>query len=394
MTGYQKPLRVHPAAAIGEEFRCGQEQYLREAPVQGTISEPNRRGSVVHWDGRTYHPTLPSDLEDEKPAYISGRNLIDFAIGLDGKGSPVRLSYLKDRYPGVYRSICPPISRLPFFTGIIELREVAAKAAEDVSMPHARERAQSLRSYNTIKGYPGTLSFPSSNGDAQELPGDKKEAFMLLAEVGKEARELLARDEEPVEWDMLVRTRRALDNYQETAFSLYAKNMGLAHRALRSRGIPRDSALSDACETAAQTALLRAVLAYDLGRGYQFSTYATSVIGSAISVVCQREKDTISLQYRRDDQSTELGQSIPDRSAPPSRGAEEAEMREILGNALEGLDTPDFDLLAGRLGLFNSGVETLQHIADRKDLSKERIRQLQEDALDEVSKGVPSSLIP
>ena len=73
-----------------------------------------------------------------------------------------------------------------------------------------------------------------------------------------------------------------------------------------------------------------------------------------------------------------------DESIEPSRALESFELEGELHEALSGLQPMELDILRRRYGLDGVEEETLQSIGERYALSRERIRQLQEQAVGRV----------
>lgn len=73
--------------------------------------------------------------------------------------------------------------------------------------------------------------------------------------------------------------------------------------------------------------------------------------------------------------------TIPDTSPPPGTSVEESETKRHLSNLVDSLPERLREIIRLRYGLGGREPHTLQEIADRIDLTRERVRQLERDAL-------------
>jgi RNA polymerase primary sigma factor len=82
------------------------------------------------------------------------------------------------------------------------------------------------------------------------------------------------------------------------------------------------------------------------------------------------------------DNDAELGDFTPDRSTPaPDEAIAEARMRRATRALLDGLSPREQDILRKRFGLDDTRPHTLAEIGESMSLSRERIRQIEADAL-------------
>ena len=130
-------------------------------------------------------------------------------------------------------------------------------------------------------------------------------------------------------------------------------------------------------------ALIRAVEKFDFDRGFRFSTYATQVIRRnsyrAIVVQQQERQKTLGGLQDMDLDLTDEGRE----SAISERRWHE--LRRRLGEMLNDLDRREKLIIRARFSLgSHRKVYTLQALADRLGISKERVRQLERRAMDKL----------
>jgi RNA polymerase primary sigma factor len=124
----------------------------------------------------------------------------------------------------------------------------------------------------------------------------------------------------------------------------------------------------------ASLTLLRAIDLYDVSRGFRFSTYATRALRTELSrYVVRRRKHELSIDPVRIWHRPDRGAGR--NSVPPSAYFALEEM-------LDRLDPRERLVVRSRFGMADSpGAETLQSVAKRLGLSRERVRQLERGAL-------------
>jgi len=130
-------------------------------------------------------------------------------------------------------------------------------------------------------------------------------------------------------------------------------------------------------------ALLRAVDKFDVGLGFRFSTYATQVVrrNSYRKVMeKQKERQRITLSIH------ESGVDVSDEQRSPSMSESRwHELRGRMATMLDQLDRREKLIVRARFSLGgHRRVQTLQRLADKLGVSKERVRQLEKRALDKL----------
>jgi RNA polymerase primary sigma factor len=130
-------------------------------------------------------------------------------------------------------------------------------------------------------------------------------------------------------------------------------------------------------------ALIRAVEKFDYDRGFRFSTYATQVVRrNAYRTVVMKQKEKSKLVGGLQ----ELGLDISDEERQPAISEHRwHELRSRLSVMLGDLDRREKFIIRARFSLgSHRKVHTLQSLANRLGVSKERVRQLEKRALDKL----------
>jgi len=130
-------------------------------------------------------------------------------------------------------------------------------------------------------------------------------------------------------------------------------------------------------------ALIRAVDKFDVGLGFRFSTYATQVVRrNTYRAVMEKQKD----RQRNIGSIHDNGIDISDDQKESSMSEQRwHELRSRLSLMLGHLDKREKFIIRARFSLGgHRRVQTLQTLADRLGVSKERIRQLEKRALDKL----------
>lgn len=130
-------------------------------------------------------------------------------------------------------------------------------------------------------------------------------------------------------------------------------------------------------------ALMRAADKFDFERGFRFSTYATQVVRrdayrSVVTTRDERQKVSSGLQDMEIDISDEIRQ-------PNMSESRWHLLRNRLSSMLGDLDRREKLIIRARFALgSHRRVQTLQSLASRLGVSKERVRQLERRALDKL----------
>ena len=140
-------------------------------------------------------------------------------------------------------------------------------------------------------------------------------------------------------------------------------------------------------------ALIRAVDKFDAGLGFRFSTYATQVVRrNTYRRVMEKQAE----RQRSAGSIHENGIDISDDQKESSMSeARWHELRSKLSLMLDHLDRREKLIIRARFSLGgHRRIQTLQRLADKLGVSKERIRQLEKRALDKLRSMVEVSPMP
>lgn len=159
---------------------------------------------------------------------------------------------------------------------------------------------------------------------------------------------------------------------------IFEQNLGLAYTMLgqfNGAHFDRDDLLSEA-----MVGLMRAVDRFNPCKGYRFSTYACNVIARALRRLGRREH-----RYQKRIQAYHA--IVPDwRAQMPDTGTElyVERLQRVMERNLAGLTKLESKILAKRFPDDHSRRLTFRKIGDTVGLSKERVRQIQQIALDKI----------
>lgn len=140
-------------------------------------------------------------------------------------------------------------------------------------------------------------------------------------------------------------------------------------------------------------ALLRAVDKFDVGLGFRFSTYATQVVRrNAYRKVMEKQNE----KMKNAGSLHENGIDISDELRAPTMSEERwHELRSRLTMMLTMLDRREKFIIRARFSLGgHRRVQTLQRLAEKLGVSKERIRQLEKRALDKLRGMTEANPLP
>jgi RNA polymerase primary sigma factor len=130
-------------------------------------------------------------------------------------------------------------------------------------------------------------------------------------------------------------------------------------------------------------ALIRAVEKFDFDRGFRFSTYATQVIRrNSYRTVVMKQEERMKTVGGLQDMDIDLTDEGRESAISEKRWHE---LRARLSKMLDQLDRREKLIIRARFSLgAHSKVQTLQALANRLGVSKERVRQLERRAMDKL----------
>ncbi|MFG0289414.1 MAG: sigma-70 family RNA polymerase sigma factor [Rhodopirellula sp. JB044] len=130
-------------------------------------------------------------------------------------------------------------------------------------------------------------------------------------------------------------------------------------------------------------ALIRGVEKFDFDRGFRFSTYATQVVRrNAYRTVVLRQQERQKVMGGLQDMDIDIGEEERESAISEKRWHE---LRSRLSVMLGDLDRREKFIIRARFSLgSHRRVHTLQSLADRLGVSKERVRQLERRAMDKL----------
>lgn len=180
--------------------------------------------------------------------------------------------------------------------------------------------------------------------------------------------------------DLADRIRTQLVNSNVRLVSSIARKFG-------ADGADVDEFSSDGCMV-----LMSAIDRFDYSRGFRFSTYATHSIQRHIFRTWktrQRRKSRVASVAPEF-----LAEHSEKQGDPPICLDPQQTAADLMRRAGQVLDAREIQIVCERFGLQgNAEGSTLREIADELGLSKERIRQLQEKALDKLRGLVSADLL-
>ncbi|MCU0569854.1 MAG: RNA polymerase sigma factor, RpoD/SigA family [Oculatellaceae cyanobacterium Prado106] len=130
-------------------------------------------------------------------------------------------------------------------------------------------------------------------------------------------------------------------------------------------------------------------LAQNLGRAATAAELAAELdlTTKQVREYLERARQPLSLDLRvGDNQDTELGELLEDTGPSPEDFAAQAALRTELAHLLEDLTPQQREVLTLRFGLIDGQALTLAKIGDMLNISRERVRQIEREALTKLRK--------
>ncbi len=213
-------------------------------------------------------------------------------------------------------------------------------------------------------------------------PAEEQDLFQRMNYLRFRAQQLLMSLDptEATSWDMLrVQTlMKAADWHRDCVVKANMRLVISIVKKFVNANNAFDDLLSDGI-----VALMRAVDKFDYDRGFRFSTYATQVVRrNAYRMVVQKQRERMKVVGNLQ----ENGIDISDEDRAPSMDENKwHDLRNRLAMLLDNLDRREKLIIRARFSLgSHRSVQTLQRLADKLGVSKERVRQLEKRALDKL----------
>lgn len=128
--------------------------------------------------------------------------------------------------------------------------------------------------------------------------------------------------------------------------------------------------------------LMRAVEKFDFSRGVKFSTYATWAIVNGCNALLKKQS---ALQRQQVCHSAEgIEDAVPDHRVTAGEEQAVQDLRQVVGELLLGLNSRERAIIEARFGFEVHQSPTLKELGDDLGISKERVRQLQQRALQKL----------
>jgi RNA polymerase sigma factor (sigma-70 family) len=246
-------------------------------------------------------------------------------------------------------------------------------------------------------------------------PAEERQRFLRMNYARYRADQLRRRlSAERPDAELVAEVERLLEIAQRERHQIVAANTRLVIALVRRLGVDRqtfDELLSEGLE-----ALLRSVDQFDPGRGYRFSTYATTAVRRTLLRALRRLTQSRQQQRRLTEeaaraavwrpQDDDEGLPLRGRWAGPADGeafatcatqaAPEGWTPQVpLRALLAGLSPRERLVLTRRFGLDGSAPpQTLQSLASELGVCKERVRQIELRAREKLRRQIEANLGP
>ena len=194
---------------------------------------------------------------------------------------------------------------------------------------------------------------------------------------------LAATDEE------VARVQSLIDGSDALKQRLIAANLRLVV-SIAKRHVGRGGQIFDIISDG-NVSLMRAIEKFDFGRGFRFSTYATWVI---VKSFAREIPEGLGHYQRYVTGQDELLAAAPDRSVSRAPESDRRRVRQTIAEGMELLSDREREIVTSHFGLSRGGtVQTLEQLGKRFGVTKERIRQIEKRALDQLREALSPSLV-
>jgi len=128
--------------------------------------------------------------------------------------------------------------------------------------------------------------------------------------------------------------------------------------------------------------LMRAVEKFDFSRGVKFSTYATWAVVNGCNALLKKQNPANRQSFWQAADGVE--DTVPDHRATAGDEQSVQELRHAVGQLLLSLNSRERAIIEARFGFDLHQSPTLKELGEGLGISKERVRQLQQRALDKL----------
>ena len=128
--------------------------------------------------------------------------------------------------------------------------------------------------------------------------------------------------------------------------------------------------------------LMRAVEKFDFSRGVKFSTYATWAVLNGCNALLKKQNPATRQTFWQSADGVE--ESVADHRATAGEEKSVQELRHAVGQLLLGLNSRERAIIEARFGFDLDRSPTLKELGEGLGISKERVRQLQQRALQKL----------
>ena len=214
---------------------------------------------------------------------------------------------------------------------------------------------------------------------------------------------LLSRDEEVA---LAQKARMGDKKARNTLVNANLRFVVTIAKKYHAPGLDTEDLVNEGC-----IGLMTAIEKFDSSMGYRFITYASWWIQQSIGrAICERGRtirlpqnkakelggryNVLSLDTPAESQDSDSSKTIGDNVADMWSRSPEVEaicniLKEEVAKALGSLSIRDAEILRMRYGFNSREPMTLEEIGDRWNLSKERIRQIEDKALRKLKRSCP-----
>ena len=176
--------------------------------------------------------------------------------------------------------------------------------------------------------------------------------------------------------------------YNKIRTEILAANQGLIGMMIKRRGVRNPTHVEDIMATG-QISLLKAIDGFDPATGMAFTTYATSAINNDITKYQRRlTRDHKRTPFQYDPARQ---QKVTDPDTVKTR-ENAAELKSMLDENVAGLTNIQREVINRRFG-FTGRIETLEEIGISLNLSKERVRQISNQAQEKLKTAMEGILV-